>query len=75
MATRLLAILRGSVAKRAPESSRKMTVTREPCVERKLREILGVRQFRERPRQAQLRQVLMQGDAFDPAKQIRQVCR
>ena len=47
----------------------------EAEIERKCGEIVRVRQFDERPRHSQLRQVLMQGHALHTTEEIREVRR
>jgi hypothetical protein len=50
-------------------------VTREPEVEGKGGEISCVRQFDQRTRETQLRQVLVQRQAFHASEEIGEICR
>ena len=50
-----------------------MTVTGKPQGERERREIGGVRELDESSGQPQLRQIAMQGDPFNPAKDVREI--
>jgi hypothetical protein len=65
--------LRRRAAEHASEDRGEVTVAREPNLECQRGEIVGFWQLRQRTRQAEPRQVLMQRDAFDAPEQLGEV--
>jgi serine/threonine protein kinase len=74
-AARGLPELRGSATKRSPKDDRKMTVAGESQTEREAREVGGMRQLVESSGQPQLREVSVQRDPFDSAKNVCEIRR